>query len=270
MLGHTLMNAGLPRSMILNLLVVVLVLSVASVVWRCVWVSRGESVRGKRLLARTWKTATFVMAILLCVMVGCRREIPMDADVESSEEADALVGQLRITVQTVPVLEGESQDSYRDLVFPDVEGLPVGVMIAADSPLMPIVSQNRELTYVLWLNKWDSKRGAGDFYWETELESIADGGKILFDASECPLHHVKMSRGTVDYQYGLPTAELLKAMEADFSGGPGFVMGGCCPGPWKTTNGFRCDACVAAFKKWQSEFSKNHGNAKPAILLQGR
>ena len=246
--------------MIHNLLTVVALPIVAFVVWRFASVARGGSLRGQRLLVLAWKTASVVMAILLCVMVGCRREMPMDADVEAFEDADAQVGELRITLQTVPVLEGEAQDSYRDLVFPAIEGLPVELMVAADSPFMPIISQNRELTYVLWLNKWEFKRGAGDFYWSPEIESIADGGKILFDASECPLHHVKMSRGTVNYQYGLPTTELLEAMEADFSGGPGFIMGGCCPGPWKTTNGFRCDACIAAFKRWQSELSKNRGN----------
>ena len=135
-------------------------------------------------------------------------------------------------------------------------------------------SMNRDLRTNLprhyeWLTKWEYMEGSGNFFWCPEIATIEDQGKIIYDGSVCPVHHTQMQRGELEIHYGLPTQELLSAMRADFSGGPGFILGGCLRGSEKATFGFRCEACIAAYKKWQNDYTKNHEKGEQAAPSEG-
>ena len=109
----------------------------------------------------------------------------------------------------------------------------------------------------MWLTKWGSERRPDVFFWQPEIATVDDQGMVLYDASICPLHHKPMSRGEVKLHYGTPKPELLDAIDTEFPGGPGFVLGGCVLGSKSVEFGFRCDACIAAYEKWTNGHSKD-------------
>ncbi len=213
-----------------------------------------------------------LFAAFLFLLAGCNRRSAAHTGTASSKHTERPVAELRVTVRASPEIRDRNGDNFKDfkdLVFPPVEGLPVELLLEPDSPLCKIVSQHGELTYTIWLTKWEYMEGSGNFFWCPEIATIEDQGKIIYDGSVCPVHHTQMQRGELEIHYGLPTQELLSAMRADFSGGPGFILGGCLRGSEKATFGFRCEACIAAYKKWQNDYTKNHEKGEQAAPSEG-
>ena len=120
---------------------------------------------------------------------------------------------------------------------------------------------------------WHTATGQEDFFWMSAVETITQGSNVLFDARICPIHATTMNRSEVEIHYGLPDTEFLDAYKR-FSGGPGFILGGCCVGPQRKAMDYVCDGCTAAYKAWQTAFRTGgeaekvarHSETKTAIL----
>lgn len=159
---------------------------------------------------------------------------------------------VRISVRTVPTIE-------RDGDFPVVVLKSAG---NADAPvrlfiypgLVAKVHTDHVMEFALWRTRdvllpgWRVEGMVPP--WHYTLETIRDGDEVLYDARLCPIHHVMMQRLELPIHYGLPA---LDDAWAEFSGGPGFVSGGCVATPQTTAMGYRCPNCVERYKTWVAE-----------------
>ena len=165
-----------------------------------------------------------------------------------------------VTIQTKPIIERRGlsltdKEGYGMLVLRPAQGDIVEIICDSTySPWYSTLPQDRELTFTVWQTKEvmshtdDGKEQ--DVHWLNELETIHDGTQMLFDARICPLHRLSMERVEVPVSYGLPSAGFIEAYK-EFSGGPGFVEGGCVSdGQEHTMMSYRCSECVAAYEKW--------------------
>ncbi|PTX94612.1 hypothetical protein [Opitutus sp. ER46] len=91
--------------------------------------------------------------------------------------------------------------------------------------------------------------------WRDTLETIRVTGQTLYDRRTCPVHHVTMQRMELPIHYGMPAYN--DAWEK-FSGGPGFVQGGCVVTPQRTAMGYRCPECSAEYEKWAAELNRKY------------
>lgn len=201
-----------------------------------------------------------ILVLLLSLLAGCSRRSTVKNEKNLSwvyKQIERPAGELQITTHTIPKIEANAMgiDGWGDLVFPPVEGQPVRLLIEPHSPFRGMLALfPRKLSYKIWLTKWEDEYSPGEFSWEPEIAMVEDEGMILYDASICSLHHTQnhMRRGLIEISYGAPDLEFLSDMAREFPGGPGFVTGGgCVQGSKKVEYGYRCDACIAAFKKWE-------------------
>ncbi len=94
--------------------------------------------------------------------------------------------------------------------------------------------------------------------WEPELHRVRDGEKILYDASICKKHHVRMSRERVKIIYGLMRyrpgwREIQKATPNE-----GTVTGGCVVDANSThTHRWVCPVCVSTRKEMIARLPKS-------------
>lgn len=160
-----------------------------------------------------------------------------------------------VTVATIPSFKSEKDYQVMALSFAP----PIEILCGESySPWLKTIPKDRELTFTVWRTKRVTGHfddGEENFTWDDRLETIRDKGAMLYDARLCPLHHVMMERVEVPVFYGLPSEEFMKASE-DFSGGPGFVSGGCVRmegiSP-KTEMAYRCRTCADLYAKWEAE-----------------
>ena len=166
------------------------------------------------------------------------------------------------TIHAQPVFQTRTIDkySYEEMVLPQIRDIPISIFCGSQPPWGTSIPRDKELTFTVWLTK-----DLEDTGWSNALETIQDGAKMLYDARICPLHHLKMERAEITIAYGLPSSAFIKALE-EFSGGPGFILGGCVVGDGKTTMGYRCPECVALYQKWETaeraEMEKTRHEAK--------
>lgn len=151
------------------------------------------------------------------------------------------------------------------MVLPPVRGTPVAILCGDTySPWLAIIPRNKELTFTVWQTKVVMSHyndGEKEFYWDNRLETIQDGETVIYDARICPLHHVSMERVEVPVHYGLPSAAFMEASK-DFSGGPGFIMGGCVVNDdAKTEMDYRCPICAALYAKWVAQERQRIGQS---------
>lgn len=173
-----------------------------------------------------------------------------------------------VTIECTPVIEKSvvSGEAFEMLVLRPAQGETVEVACESTfSPWYSTLPQGRKLSFTVWQTKivlWHTDDGEEtDTYWRSELETIRDGTDVLFDARVCPLHHVIMERVEVPICYGLPSKPFLEAFD-QFSGGPGFVMGGCSVLPEKTEMAYRCPKCVEAYQAWEAGFREQFEKAQ--------
>lgn len=211
------------------------------------------------------KTVSLLVGFL-SVLAGCNRRNTAKSEKEIpfiglAKRIERPVCELRITALTIPKIEENAKDGWGYLVFPPVEGQPVRLLVEPYSPFRGMLTLfPRKLSYTIWLTKWQDEFRPGEFSWEPEVATVEDRGMILFDASICPLHYTQkhMRRGEVEISYGAPDLKFMRDMALEFPGGPGFVTGfGCVPDSKKVKFGYRCDACIAAFKKWEQKRLKD-------------
>jgi hypothetical protein len=202
--------------------------------------------------------AVSVLAVLLPLLAGCDRRSTVKNEKTLSwfyKPIERPVGELQTAAFTIPKIEENPKDGWGYLVFPPVEGQPVRLLIGPMSPFRGMLALfPRKLRYTILLTKWENDYSPGKFSWEPEIATVEDQGMILYDTSICPLHHTQqhMRRGLVEISYGAPDLKFMRDMEREFPGGPGFVTGfGCVPGSQKVKFDYCCDACIAAFKKWE-------------------
>ena len=117
--------------------------------------------------------------------------------------------------------------------------------------------QDRQLTFTVWQTKdvmWHTYEGKEEgVSWLSDIETIQEGNQMIYDARVCPLHKLGMERVEVPVHFGLPSQEFIDAYEG-FSGGPGFVSGGCVfDGKEHKEMSYRCPKCVVAYEKWVAQ-----------------
>jgi hypothetical protein len=90
---------------------------------------------------------------------------------------------------------------------------------------------------------------------QRELIEVRLNGRVVYDVETCEIHHVKMERKVVPVYYGLirpgpgePTPDLEGQF---FPHRHERALGGCIPGPEKTTEVQVCAACKAAYLEWK-------------------
>jgi hypothetical protein len=165
------------------------------------------------------------------------------------------IEEYRVVVTAKPEIRKE--DHYDMLLLPAVEGRTIEVFCDREYSWYRALNKEKELTFAVWQTKEVLRHMAGakeDFIWRSEIETITDGSTGLYDAAICPLHHTRMKRGDVEISYGLPMREFMDALK-DFSGGPGFTLGGCVvtEGSPQTERGYLCDECVALYQRWEKK-----------------
>ena len=126
--------------------------------------------------------------------------------------------------------------------------------------LSALIGTKSELAFTVWVERRVSRHTPGgreDVYNIYEIESVTENGKVLYDASVCRRHALKMERAIIDIHYGLPMASFMDALSKDFPDGPGFVLGGCCVGSETKAFGYKCTKCVAAYQLWCEQQSRS-------------
>lgn len=168
-----------------------------------------------------------------------------------------------VTIHANPIIERRGisisdKEGYELLVLRPAQGEVIEVICGLSfSPWYSSLPRDKELTFTVWQTKnvgWHTDDGREErISWDNSIETIRDGALLLYDARICPLHHVDMKRVEVPISYGLPSREFMDAYK-DFSGGPGFVEGGCVSdGKEHTVMDYRCPECVAAYDKWAAQ-----------------
>jgi len=97
-------------------------------------------------------------------------------------------------------------------------------------------------------------------YWSPEIAIVRDGDKVLFDASVCEKHHLKMERKVVPISYGYPgySREEWKLLE-ECGPNDGVVLGGCCVDSSRTqTFTWVCPTCKTNREKADAEILARH------------
>lgn len=199
----------------------------------------------------------FWILLLGLLIAGCKNE-PRVTTYRMGPVPGTPLKELHVKVTGRPDIQ--TKNGYSQLVLPAVKGRPVEVICDPTySPWFASLSRNKELTFTLWQSKQvmsHTDEGEESFFWLSEIETIKDGPTLLYDAAICPLHEIRMRRCEIDISYGLPTKDFMDAYHG-FSGGPGFVMGGCVvtDGSPTTTFGYKCDRCVAAYQRWSADWN---------------
>ncbi len=153
-------------------------------------------------------------------------------------------------------------DAYYTLdIAPDGEDR--SVYWPENAPNPDSLAKNRSYTVELLEEEYRLPIGdSGTSYWSPELFRFSDGGRLLYDASVCRVHGIKMERVVVPISYGFPVfdREFAKAREADFPN-TGMVLGGCCVNSERpSTRAWVCPTCVAREKRREEQSrTKNNG-----------
>ena len=95
----------------------------------------------------------------------------------------------------------------------------------------------------------------GTSYWSPKLVRITDGDRLLYDASMCRVHGIKMERVVVPITYGLymPDRSHSRAEESEFPN-TGVVLGGCCVDTERpSTHTWVCPTCLANKNRWEKQ-----------------
>ena len=86
------------------------------------------------------------------------------------------------------------------------------------------------------------------------------GGRTIYDLEVCEIHQIKMERKVVPVSYGLirpgpgePTPDIEREF---FPHWHESAVGGCVPGPEKTTEVNVCALCKAAYSEWKQNTKK--------------
>jgi hypothetical protein len=201
------------------------------------------------LITRSRAFAFLLSGILI---VGCKNE-PHPVTMKMGPAPGTPHKEFHASVRARPVFQDKKD--YTILMLPTVKGRTVEILCDPTfSPWLKHLPRDRELAFTIWQTKrvaWHTDDGEESFSWDSEVETIKDGQKLLYDAAVCPIHQVRMERGEVRISHGTPSNEFFDAYEG-FSGGPGFVWAGCVsmPGELTTEFGYKCDQCVAAYQRW--------------------
>lgn len=103
----------------------------------------------------------------------------------------------------------------------------------------------------------------GASFWSPELVRIVDGDRLLYDASMCRVHDIKMNRVVVPIAYGLymPDRNYSRVEKSEFPNA-GLVLGGCCIDMERvSTHTWVCPTCLANKNRWKQQRKnlKNNG-----------
>ncbi len=166
------------------------------------------------------------MVPLLWLLGGCDHhriqkagaEIPKQVELPNSVEAhkakdsftlasliesmERPIGELQITIVAAPEARIGSRENLKEVGFPQVEGKPVTLYIKSESTLDRIIAQHRELKYTMWLTKWGLERSPDVFFWQPEIATVDDQGKVVYDASVCPCTTGRCHVGNLKYIMG--------------------------------------------------------------------
>lgn len=203
------------------------------------------SPRGRRALQ---VVAVICLGGMLLLPIDVNRWLP--APVFKYRRDDQLV-----KVRSKPVIEHRAGTDVVVLTLAGIADAPIRLYIgrelatklSADHVMEFSFWQTRDVLLPGWRVKGEVPR------WEQTLETVRDGDHLLYDARICPIHHVMMQRMELPIYYGLPDYD---ATWAEFSGGPGFIEGGCVIGPRQTAMGYRCPLCAARYAKWVAEIRR--------------
>lgn len=205
----------------------------------------------------TDRTYIVVSIVLLgLVLGGCRKEMPQIVDKAWGPIPGQSLEEHLVTVRAKP--EIQSRDGYSLLLLPAVIGRSIEVPCdEVFSPWLKTLPKDKPLTFTVWQTKrvdWHSSDGQEEYSWRSEIEAIRDGNVVIYDATICSLHQVRMERRDIEISYGLPSREFAEASK-EFSGGPGFTLGGCVVSSHspKTERGYACAECVAAYHRWEQK-----------------
>jgi hypothetical protein len=158
----------------------------------------------------------------------------------------------RPTLRTVPDDPSASPHPYTVLAIPDGNNPAIEIVFDPKYTVWGnLVNDKDVFTLTLWQNKGAPEGSDRHAFTMSEIETINMRGKTIYDARVCPLHGVVMKRAPIYILYGLPADSFVEALK-DFSGGPGFCLGGCVmsdDSP-KETYGYICPICAAKFKAW--------------------
>lgn len=210
-------------------------------------------------------TFAFLLAGLL--IAGCNKE-PRISRMRVGPAPGTPHKEYHVSVRAIPVFQ-EMKD-YRLLVLPAVKGRAVEILCDPTfSPWLKDLPRDRKLAFTLWQTKkvaWHTDDGEEGFSWDSEVETIKDGSKLLFDAAVCPIHKGRMERCEITISHGTPSNDFFDAYNK-FSGGPGFVWAGCVslPGAPTTEFGYKCDQCVAAYQRWVAELKTESLKSESAL-----
>lgn len=102
----------------------------------------------------------------------------------------------------------------------------------------------------------------GFTFWSPELFRLTDGDRLLYDASMCRVHSIKMNRVVVPIAYGLymPDRNYSRAEESAFPNA-GVVLGGCCVDTERpSTHTWVCPTCLANKSRWEKQRKEQKTN----------
>lgn len=158
-----------------------------------------------------------------------------------------------MTVESRPSLVKKGDYDTHYLLFDVREHKDVHVFLSREEAAqLAELPDDEDYAFRIWFSE-KQMSGVNDRRFPfAELASIARKQEVLIDRSECPIHKVEMKRGLAEISYGLPAKEFMDAHQS-FSGGPGFIMGGCVVGRDRTTFAYVCSECVAAYQAWREK-----------------
>ena len=200
------------------------------------------------------KLVYFAFLLISSWLCGCGDERGAGLDTpHAGTRAGRLPTEKSVSIEATPKLRQEPGYSIMEL---SADGRQFEVLFRPEStPWFAYVQTKERLRFVLWeqkeaLGHYDD--GKEVYFITLQVAEIWDDQRKVFDAAECPLHHVSMERRALPINYGLPSAVFLGAFQT-FSGGPGFVVGGCVAGPQKELFGYRCPECARLYQLWSEE-----------------
>ena len=120
------------------------------------------------------------------------------------------------------------------------------------------LSLNKNRSYTVELLEEEHRMPIGDDgfnFWSPELFRLIDGDRLLYDASMCRVHGIKMNRVVVPIAYGLymPDQNYSRAEDSAFPNA-GVVLGGCCVDTERpSTHTWVCPTCLANKSRWEEQ-----------------
>jgi len=166
--------------------------------------------------------------------------------VASAEDGAVEERYLRIRAHAA-IEDGPSDTKW--LVLPHPEGGEVRIAFGWRTPRLAL--PEGILDFGVWQTRQLGLRTEGGpiASWRFSIDRIADDRRTLLDEAICPIHRRRMERADLPIIYGLLATP--PEAEKEWAGGPGWVAGGCVVMEDKTTRGYRCEKCAAAYKRWR-------------------